>query len=179
HDGLVGGQWVYGVIIYTAVLTTVLLKAALITNMWTKWTVLAIPGSLALWFAFLPVYAVVAPKFRTSTEYQGIVVHVYANARFWLTVVLLAVLCMVRDYGYKFLKRMYFTKPYHIVQEIQKFNIPDYRPRMERFKKAVHKARLLQRLRRTRGYAFSQTEGGQEKVIRAYDTTMQKPSGWI
>ncbi|KAJ2370861.1 aminophospholipid translocase [Coemansia sp. RSA 2610] len=178
HDGLVGGQWVYGVIIYTAVLTTVLLKAALITNMWTKWTVLAIPGSLALWFAFLPVYAVVAPKFRTSTEYQGIVVHVYANARFWLTVVLLAVLCMVRDYGYKFLKRMYFTKPYHIVQEIQKFNIPDYRPRMERFKKAVHKARLLQRLRRTRGYAFSQTEGGQEKVIRAYDTTMQKPSGY-
>ncbi|KAJ2502705.1 aminophospholipid translocase [Coemansia sp. RSA 1972] len=177
-DGMVGGQWVYGVIIYTAVLTTVLLKAALITNMWTKWTVLAIPGSLILWFAFLPIYAIVAPKFRTSTEYEGILGHIYANPRFWLISALLPVMCMVRDYGYKFLKRMYFTKPYHIVQEIQKFNIPDYRPRMERFKKAVHKARLLQRLRRTRGYAFSQTEGGQEKVIRAYDTTMQKPSGY-
>ncbi|KAJ2625877.1 aminophospholipid translocase [Coemansia sp. RSA 1358] len=178
NDGLVSGQWVYGVIIYTSVLTTVLLKAALITNMWTKWTVLAIPGSLLLWFAFLPVYAVIAPKFRTSTEYEGIVGHVYSNPKFWLTVVLLSVLCMVRDYGYKYLKRMYFTKPYHIVQEIQKFNIPDYRPRMERFKKAVHKVRLLQRLRRTRGYAFSQNEGGQEKLIRAYDTTMQKPSGY-
>ncbi|KAJ2785942.1 aminophospholipid translocase [Coemansia interrupta] len=178
HDGLVGGQWVYGVIIYTSVLTTVLLKAALITNMWTKWTVLAIPGSLILWFGFLPVYAVVAPKFRTSTEYEGIILHIYANPRFWLTVVLLSTLCMVRDYGYKYLKRMYFTKAYHIVQEIQKFNIPDYRPRMERFKKAVHKVRLLQRLRRTRGYAFSQNEGGQEKIIRAYDTTIQKPSGY-
>ncbi|KAJ2887653.1 aminophospholipid translocase, partial [Coemansia asiatica] len=178
RDGLVGGQWVYGVIIYTSVLTTVLLKAALITNMWTKWTVFAIPGSLALWFAFLPVYSVVAPKFRTSTEYEGIIVHIYANPRFWLTVVLLSVLCMIRDYAYKYLKRMYFAKAYHIVQEIQKFNIPDYRPRMERFKKAVHKARLLQRLRRTRGYAFSQNEGGQEKIIRAYDTTMQKPDGY-
>ncbi|KAJ2782664.1 aminophospholipid translocase [Coemansia javaensis] len=178
RDGEIGGQWVFGVIIYTAVLATVLLKAALITNMWTKWTVVAIPGSLALWLAFLPVYAVVAPKFRTSTEYDGILAHIYGNPKFWLTVVVLSALCMVRDYGYKFLKRMYFTKPYHIVQEIQKLNIPDYRPRMERFKKAVHKARVLQRIRRTRGYAFSQTEGGQEKIIRAYDTTMQKPSGY-
>ncbi|KAJ2063155.1 aminophospholipid translocase [Coemansia sp. S146] len=177
-DGLVGGHWVYGVTIYTAVLTTVLLKAALITNMWTKWTVVAIPGSLALWFIFLPIYALIAPKLRTSTEYDGIVSHIYPNVKFWLAIILLPVLCMTRDYGYKFLKRMYFTQPYHIVQEIQKFNIPDYRPRMERFKKAVHKVRLLQRLRRTRGYAFSQNEGGQEKIIRAYDTTMQKPSGY-
>ncbi|KAJ2611333.1 aminophospholipid translocase [Coemansia sp. RSA 1365] len=178
HDGVGGGQWVYGVIIYTAVLITVLMKAALITNMWTKWTVIAIPGSLVLWLVFLPIYSVIAPKFGTSTEYDGILPHIYANAKFWLSVILLPVLCMTRDYGYKFLKRMYFTKAYHIVQEIQKFNIPDYRPRMERFKKAVHKARLLQRLRRTRGYAFSQNEGGQEKVIRAYDTTIQKPSGY-
>ncbi|KAJ2163162.1 aminophospholipid translocase [Coemansia sp. RSA 552] len=178
RDGIIGGQWVYGVIIYTAVLTTVLMKAALITNMWTKWTVFAIPGSLALWFVFLPIYSIVAPKFSTSTEYEGILSHVYGNPLFWLTVALLPVLCMARDYGYKFLKRMYMTKPYHIVQEIQKFNIPDYRPRMERFRKAVHKARLTQRLRRTRGYAFSQNEGGQEKLIRAYDTTQQKPTGY-
>ncbi|KAI8324877.1 phospholipid-translocating P-type ATPase [Martensiomyces pterosporus] len=178
HDGLIGGHWVYGVIIYTAVLATVLVKAALITNLWTKWTVVAIPGSLVLWFIFLPVYAVVAPKFRTSTEYDGIIVHIYANPKFWFSIILLPVLCMLRDYSYKYLKRMYYTKAYHVVQEIQKFNIPDYRPRMERFKKAVHKVRLLQRLRRTRGYAFSQNEGGQEKIIRAYDTTIQKPKGY-
>ncbi|KAJ1953399.1 aminophospholipid translocase, partial [Linderina pennispora] len=178
HSGVVGGHWVYGVIIYTAVLITVLLKAALITNLWTKWTVVAIPGSLILWLGFLPLYAWAAPKLRTSTEFQGIVPHVYGNPMFWFTIILLPVLCMMRDYGWKYLKRMYYTRGYHVVQEIQKFNIPDYRPRMERFKKAVHKVRLLQRLRRTRGYAFSQNEGGQEKIIRAYDTTIQKPSGY-
>lgn len=26
-------------------------------------------------------------------------------------------------------------EPYHIVQEIQKYNLPDYRPRMEQFQK--------------------------------------------
>ncbi|CAG8445372.1 15104_t:CDS:2, partial [Acaulospora morrowiae] len=62
--------------------------------------------------------------------------------------------------------------------EIQKFNIPDYRPRMEQFQKAVRKVRAVQRLRRTRGFAFSQNESGQEAhLIRVYDTTVAKPKG--
>jgi len=48
---------------------------------------------------------------------------------------------------------------------------------MEWFRKAVHKVRMTQRLKRNRGYAFSQNEGGQARVIRAYDTTQNKPSG--
>lgn len=90
---------------------------------------------------------------------------------------------------------------YHIVQEIQKFNLSDYRPREEqfvpfplslspsspffleltsrsliisRFQKAIKKVRATQRLRRSRGFAFSQTEGSaqeQTRIIRAYDTT--------
>lgn len=63
------------------------------------------------------------------------------------------------------------------MQEIQKFNIPDYRPRMEWFRKAVHKARMIQRLKRSRGYAFSQNESGQADLIRIYDTTKRKPKG--
>ncbi|KAJ1913080.1 aminophospholipid translocase [Mycoemilia scoparia] len=176
-EGLDTGQWVFSVILYTSVLGTVLLKAALITNLWTKWTVIAIPGSYLLWIAFLPVYAVVAPKFKTSTEYQGIVPHVYGNPIFWFTVIMLPIACILRDYAWKFIKRMYRTRTYHVAQEIQKFNIPDYRPRMERFRKAVHKVRLIQRIRRTRGYAFSQNEGGQTKLIRSYDTTRRKPKG--
>jgi hypothetical protein len=48
-----------------------------------------------------------------------------------------------------------------------------------RFQKAIKKVRATQRLRRSRGFAFSQTEsakdGGrdQERLIRAYDTTLQ------
>jgi hypothetical protein len=49
---------------------------------------------------------------------------------------------------------------YHIAQELQKYNIPDYRPRQEQFQKAIKKVRAVQRMRRNRGFAFSQTEDG-------------------
>lgn len=51
-----------------------------------------------------------------------------------------------------------------------------------RFQKAIKKVRATQRMRRQRGFAFSQTEGGgsqdQEKLIRSYDTSVQRPSGY-
>jgi phospholipid-transporting ATPase len=75
-------------------------------------------------------------------------------------------------------QRTYRPKDYHIVQEIQRYNIPDYRPRMEWFRKAVHKVRLIQRLKRNRGYAFSQNESGEANLIRQYDTTRSKPKGY-
>jgi phospholipid-transporting ATPase len=75
------------------------------------------------------------------------------------------------------LKRMYRPLPYHFVQEIQKYNLPDYRPRMDRFRQAVNKVRRIQRLKRNRGYAFSQNDSDQTKIIRVYDTTQQKPLG--
>lgn len=78
---------------------------------------------------------------------------------------------------------------YHIAQELQKYNIPDYRPRQEqcvdltsrttrwlltlglsRFQKAIKKVRAVQRMRRNRGFAFSQTEDGgkQDQVCVIY-----------
>ena len=52
-----------------------------------------------------------------------------------------------------------------------------------RFQKAIKKVRATQRMRRNRGFAFSQTENGrqdQAKIIRAYDTsqTSARPSGY-
>ncbi|KAJ1968558.1 aminophospholipid translocase, partial [Dispira parvispora] len=175
--GYTAGHWVFGVTCYTAVLATVLLKASLLTSTWTKYTYIAIPGSMVLWLVFLPIYATFAPKANLSVEYSGVIPRLFGAPGFWFTVILLPVTALIRDYVWKYCKRMYFTRAYHIVQEIQKFNIPDYRPRMERFRKAVHKVRMIQRLRRTRGYAFSQTETGQAKLIRSYDTTRQKPRG--
>lgn len=74
-------------------------------------------------------------------------------------------------------KRMYRTKSYHYIQEIQKMNLPDYRPRMDRFRRAVNKVRKIQRLKKSRGYAFSQNDSDQTKIISVYDTTQQKPIG--
>ena len=53
-----------------------------------------------------------------------------------------------------------------------------------RFQKAIKKVRAVQRMRRNRGFAFSQTENAarqdQARLIRAYDTSKAgaKPSGY-
>ncbi|THW87570.1 phospholipid-translocating P-type ATPase [Aureobasidium pullulans] len=173
-DGKIAGHWVWGTALYTAGLITTLGKAALITNLWTKYTVIAIPGSLAVWFIFLPIYATVAPKLGFSMEYAGVVPRLFPSLAFWLTIIVLPVLCLLRDYAWKYAKRMYYPQAYHHVQEIQKYNIQDYRPRMEQFQKAIRKVRQVQRMRKQRGYAFSQTDESQARVLQAYDTTRER-----
>ncbi|KAJ8657110.1 hypothetical protein O0I10_007190 [Lichtheimia ornata] len=178
-NGWVGGQWWAGTAVFTAVLGCILWKAALITDIWTKYTVIAIVGSMAAWYIFLPVVAYIGPAISSGVfpEYNGIVPLLWGNANFWLFIILVPLICNLRDFLWKYAKRMYTPLPYHFVQEIQKYNLPDYRPRMDRFRQAVNKVRRIQRLKRNRGYAFSQNDSDQNKIIRAYDTTIQKPQG--
>jgi phospholipid-transporting ATPase len=159
------------------VLVTVLGKAAIISDLWTRWTVLAIPGSFVLTIVFLPLYMLIAPAIGFSLEYQNLIPRLFTSAVFWFTIVVLPALCLSRDFTWKSYKRLFRPEPYHIVQEVQAFNLPDYRPRMEQFQKAIKKVRAVQRMRRNRGYAFSQTEEKQESIIRMYDTTVQKRTG--
>ncbi|KAM0796037.1 phospholipid-transporting ATPase [Usnea florida] len=173
-DGKIAGHWVWGTALYTAVLATVLGKAALITNIWTKYTFLAIPGSLVIWLAFIAVYATVAPKLGISTEYDGVIPRLFTSPVFYLMAVVLPVICLLRDFAWKYAKRMYRPQTYHHVQEIQKYNIQDYRPRMEQFQKAIRKVRQVQRMRKQRGYAFSQADESQNRVLQAYDTTRER-----
>ncbi|KAI8147582.1 hypothetical protein BJV82DRAFT_596103 [Fennellomyces sp. T-0311] len=178
-NGWTGGHWWAGTAIFTATLTTILYKGALITDMWTKYAVIAIVGSLVIWVVFLPFVAYVGPMLPWGIflEYVGIVPQLYGNVNYWLFVILVPFVCILRDYLWKYYKRMYRTRSYHYVQEIQKLNLPDYRPRMDRFRQAVNKVRKIQRLKQSRGYAFSQSDTDQGKIIRMYDTTQQKPTG--
>ncbi|KAK5990164.1 Phospholipid-transporting ATPase DRS2 [Cladobotryum mycophilum] len=173
-DGTTAGHWVWGTALYGAVLLTVLGKAALVTNNWTKYHVIAIPGSMAIWYVFIAVYGTVAPMLHISKEYHGVVPKLYANPVFWLQTVSLAFLCLLRDLVWKYGKRMYRPQTYHHIQEIQKYNIQDYRPRMEQFQKAIRKVRQVQRMRKQRGYAFSQADESQTRVLQAYDTTKHR-----
>ncbi|KAL3480730.1 hypothetical protein BJX99DRAFT_220170 [Aspergillus californicus] len=171
-DGKIAGHWVWGSALYTAVLATVLGKAALITNIWTKYTFIAIPGSMIIWLGFLPAYGYAAPAIGFSTEYYGTIPRLFTSPIFYLMAIVLPCICLLRDYAWKYAKRMYYPQHYHHVQEIQKYNVQDYRPRMEQFQKAIRKVRQVQRMRKQRGYAFSQAdEGGQMRVVNAYDTT--------
>jgi phospholipid-transporting ATPase len=100
-DGKIAGHWVWGTALYTAVLVTVLGKAALVTNTWTKYHVIAIPGSLVIWFAFIPAYGFIAPMLHFSTEYQGVIPRLFTSPVFWGQALVLPVLCLIRDFSWK------------------------------------------------------------------------------
>lgn len=100
-DGTIAGHWVWGTALYTAVLATVLGKAALITNIWTKYHVIAIPGSMVIWMGFIAVYGTVAPKLNFSTEYVGVIPKLFTSPVFWLQGLVLPVLCLARDFSWK------------------------------------------------------------------------------
>lgn len=174
-NGGVANNWAWGTLIFTICTLTTLGKAALVVTLWTKFTLLAIPGSFILWLVWLPIYGYVAPLINVSKEYEGVVAHVYPSLTFWAAVFGVSILCLVRDFAWKFFKRSYNPESYHYVQEIQKYNIQDYRPRMEQFEKAIRKVRQVQRIKKQRGFAFSQVDDQNlEKIVRLYDTTKKR-----
>ncbi|KAI0031845.1 calcium transporting ATPase [Vararia minispora EC-137] len=173
-SGLDSGHWFWGTMLYLAVLLTVLGKATLVSDLWTKYTFAAIPGSFIFTMLFLPFYAFVAPAIGFSFEYKNLVPRLWTNGVFYFMILLvpayvifqcLCSLLIIRSY-----KRTYMPASYHIAQEIQKFQ------------KAIKKVRAVQRMRRNRGFAFSQTENparqDQSRLIRAYDTSTARPSGY-
>ncbi|KAJ3254549.1 hypothetical protein HK103_007103 [Boothiomyces macroporosus] len=144
-NGSSANIWVFGEMVFTADLITITLKAALVADTWANFTFFAIFGSILLWFILYPIYATVGPMLGVGTELLGTVSPIF--------------------------KRLAYPRNYHIIQEMYKYNIPDYTPRAELFRKQVQKVRLTQRTKRNRGFAFSQSEDGQAHLIRIYDTT--------
>jgi phospholipid-transporting ATPase len=134
-NGKIGGHWLWGTSTYTAVLIVALGKAALVTTIWNKWTFAAIPGSLVIWLAFIPFYGWLSPRLggglTTANELAGIVPKMFESPIFYALCLVLPPVCLVRDFAWKYAKRQYFAQDYHVVQEISKYNVADYRPRME------------------------------------------------
>ena len=132
---------------------------------------------ILLWLGWYPAYATIAPMINVSDEYRGVLRMTYPLITFWGMVFGVAILCLLRDFAWKYFKRRYNPESYHYVQEIQKYNIQDYRPRMEQFQKQLEKFDKFKELKQ-RGFAFSQVEGqDQDKIVRLYDTTKKRSFG--
>lgn len=100
-DGKNSGLWVWGTTLFISVLLTVLGKAALISDVWTKYTLAAIPGSFLFTMIALPLYAFIAPLTGVSMEYKGIVQRLWGDAVFYFVLILFPVVCLLRDYCWK------------------------------------------------------------------------------
>ena len=85
-----------------------------------------------------------------------------------------AILCLLRDFAWKYFKRRYNPESYHYVQEIQNIIFKIIDQEWNNFKKQLEKFDKFKELKQ-RGFAFSQVEGqDQDKIVRLYDTTKKE-----
>ncbi|KAG5439675.1 hypothetical protein PCK2_000715 [Pneumocystis canis] len=84
-------------------------------------------------------------------------------------------MALIHVYTHHYYRRSYYPQIYHHIQEIQNLSTTTHKSKAELFQKTVRKVRNIQRISKLqRGYAFSQGDTGQTKLIRAYDTTRKR-----
>ena len=199
-----GGYLVYGNILYTYVVVTVCLKAALELTSWTVFTHAAIWGSIVLWFVFLVMYSRFWPTLPMAAEMAHIDHMIFSSYNFWAGLFLIPFLTLIVDIVYKIISRTCYkttadqiidmetraalTSPSSqtLLSETARLirNVFDSTRRKKAASSTSEEAndntsRDLD-LELQHGYAFSQEEHGvvpQAQLIRVYDTTKAKPAG--
>uniref|UniRef100_A0A8C4JR25 Phospholipid-transporting ATPase n=1 Tax=Dromaius novaehollandiae TaxID=8790 RepID=A0A8C4JR25_DRONO len=136
------------------VVVTVCLKAGLETTAWTRFSHLAVWGSMLLWLVFFGVYSAIWSVFPIAPDMLGQAGMVLRCGYFWFGLFLVPTACLVKDVQCLklFLKAgcTLELKPSDFF--FSSFAFPD-------------------------GYAFSQEEHGvvsQSEVVRSYDTTKRR-----
>ncbi|XP_072306929.1 phospholipid-transporting ATPase IB isoform X2 [Eucyclogobius newberryi] len=186
-----------GNMVYTYVVVTVCLKAGMETTAWTRFSHLAVWGSMILWMVFFAVYSAIWPKIPIAPDMLGQAGRVMQCWHFWLGLVLVPTACLLKDYAWTVTRR---TVKKSLLEEVQELEARAVDPGAHVLRDASgrslnERAHLLTRVfRRTpsslgrsnsvqqtvsHGYAFSQEEHGvvsQSQVVRSYDTTLQRPS---
>ncbi|XP_061877847.1 phospholipid-transporting ATPase IB isoform X3 [Entelurus aequoreus] len=185
-----------GNMVYTYVVVTVCLKAGMETTAWTKFSHLAVWGSIVLWLFFFGVYSTIWPTFPIAPDMLGQAAKVMQCWYFWLGLVLVPTVCLLKDFVWASTRRSINKS---LLEEVQELEARAVDPGAAVLRDASgrslnERAHLLTRVRKTasslgrsksvqqtvtHGYAFSQEEHGvvsQSQVVRSYDTTRQRPS---
>ncbi|XP_052339658.1 phospholipid-transporting ATPase IB isoform X3 [Oncorhynchus keta] len=187
-----------GNMVYTYVVVTVCLKAGMETTAWTRFSHLAVWGSMILWMLFFNVYSAFWPAIPIAPDMQGQASRVMQCWHFWLGLVLVPAACLLKDFAWNAGRR---TVKKSLLEEVQELEARAVDPGAAVLRDASgrslnERAHLLTRVFRktpsnvgrknsvqqsnvSHGYAFSQEEHGvvsQSQVCRSYDTTRQRPS---
>ncbi|XP_031443145.1 phospholipid-transporting ATPase IA isoform X4 [Clupea harengus] len=200
HDTVFGsGQTpdylLLGNMVYTFVVITVCLKAGLETSSWTTFSHIAIWGSIALWVVFFGIYSSLWPLITLAPDMSGQADAMFSSGVFWMGLIFIPTTSLVFDVAYKVMKKVCFKT---LVDEVQELEALSKDPgAVVHGKSLTERAQLLKNVFKKstvslyrsdsmqqnllHGYAFSQDENGvvsQSEVIRAYDTTKQRPNEW-
>ncbi|KAM9320677.1 phospholipid-transporting ATPase IB [Gastrophryne carolinensis] len=196
-DGQTTDYLFVGNIVYTYVVVTVCLKAGLETTSWTKFSHLAVWGSMLMWLVFFGAYSAVWAIIPIAPDMLGQATMVLKSGYFWLGLLLVPTACLLRDVAWRAAKHTCHKTLLEQVQEIETRSkeMSKATLRDSNGKSLNERDHLLKRLGRktppslfransvqqsvTYGFAFSQEEHGvvsQSQVVRSYDTTKQRSS---
>eukprot|EP00162_Nutomonas_longa_P015389 comp22295_c0_seq1/m.53328 comp22295_c0_seq1/g.53328 ORF comp22295_c0_seq1/g.53328 comp22295_c0_seq1/m.53328 type:complete len:1167 (-) comp22295_c0_seq1:215-3715(-) len=117
------GLWSMGTFAYSCIVITVNFKIALHTSYWTFYNHFFTWGSIALWFAFVSVYANFA---ELIPDAYRIAIDLYKTPTFWLGIIFAVCACLLPDYIVKFVFRNYSPLPVHVIKEIERAGKLDY-----------------------------------------------------
>ncbi|XP_059380626.1 phospholipid-transporting ATPase IB-like isoform X1 [Carassius carassius] len=186
-----------GNIVYTYVVVTVCLKAGMETTAWTRFSHLAVWGSMVLWMLFFAVYSAIWPTIPIAPDMLGQAGRVMQCWSFWLGLILVPTACLLKDVVWNAGRRTVRKTLLEEVQELEARAVDPGAPvlRDASGRSLNERAHLLTQVFRkmpssvgrsnsvqqtvSHGYAFSQEEHGvvsQSQVVRSYDTTRQRPS---
>uniref|UniRef100_A0A8C5W5R1 Phospholipid-transporting ATPase n=1 Tax=Leptobrachium leishanense TaxID=445787 RepID=A0A8C5W5R1_9ANUR len=182
-----------GNIVYTYVVVTVCLKAGLETTAWTRFSHLAVWGSMLMWLVFFGAYSKIWPLIPIAPDMLGQAEMVFKNAYFWLGLLLVPAACLIRDVAWRAAKHTYNKTLLEQVQEIETrskqmsktdSNGKSLNERDHLLKRlgrktppSLFRANSVQQSGVSYGYAFSQEEHGavsQSEIVRSYDTTKKR-----
>uniref|UniRef100_A0A672RT19 Phospholipid-transporting ATPase n=1 Tax=Sinocyclocheilus grahami TaxID=75366 RepID=A0A672RT19_SINGR len=157
------------------VVVTVCLKAGMETTAWTRFSHLAVWGSMVLWMLFFAVYSAIWPTIPIAPDMLGQV-----------SFLTLSCLCMSACRGRRTVRKT-------LLEEVQELEARAVDPGAAVLRDASGRSALIATHANILivkanncflslpidGYAFSQEEHGvvsQSQVVRSYDTTRQRPS---
>uniref|UniRef100_A0A673G9F3 Phospholipid-transporting ATPase n=1 Tax=Sinocyclocheilus rhinocerous TaxID=307959 RepID=A0A673G9F3_9TELE len=184
------------------VVVTVCLKAGMETTAWTRFSHLAVWGSMVLWMLFFAVYSAIWPSIPIAPDMLGQAGRVMQCWSFWLGLILVPTACLLKDVVWNavFMEKIQCDLAIcisHSHKQTDSFSlclacVCLYAEGGAHLNERAH---LLTRVFRktpssvghsnsvqqtvSHGYAFSQEEHGvvsQSQVVRSYDTTRQRPS---
>uniref|UniRef100_A0A4W6DPE3 Phospholipid-transporting ATPase n=1 Tax=Lates calcarifer TaxID=8187 RepID=A0A4W6DPE3_LATCA len=160
------------------VVVTVCLKAGMETTAWTRFSHLAVWGSMVLWMVFFAVYSAIWPTIPIAPDMLGQASPLSYCWHFWLGLVLVPTACLLKDFAWTATRR---TVRKSLLEEVQELEARAVDPGAAVLRDASGRFIIsdLSSSLSSDGYAFSQEEHGvvsQSQVVRSYDTTRQRPS---
>merc|ERR1711916_407660 len=127
--GQTSGVWTLGAVVYTNVVLVVNAKVALEVKNWTWLNVISLVISIAMWFIML-IFASTVPSLFPETYWVSF--QLFADPRYWLSMILIPTAALIPDFSYMFLRRQLYPRRVHIIQEMQKRKIKAHKALLNR-----------------------------------------------